>query len=299
MISEGNEITESVGGFMKELGIEYAENWLHTPTPFERSGGLWPIRSGRNIAKPNYKVGSRIIPYYSIHIVKSGCVQFACKEGMAELCRNDLFCMFPNESYAYQIGAGDAELRMYWLALDGKQVPYLLDSLGLSRSQPILRGKGSDELFSILDELQAELRKTENKDPLILSAEMYRFFRELGASGAAGMSYSAPSEWLARSLEYIHMHYMDRISVEELAAQFGIHRSHFTKTFAAVNGIAPAGYIRRLKMNKAAEMLSTTSSSVTEIALTVGYPDLFSFTKAFTGHFGQSPSRYRDGTVIL
>jgi len=56
----------------------------------------------------------------------------------------------------------------------------------------------------------------------------------------------------------------------------------------------PAEYISKVKMNKAKELLLGTSASITEIAYSLGYPNLFSFTRAFKKYYSISPSAYRN-----
>ncbi|MMZ71168.1 HTH-type transcriptional activator Btr [compost metagenome] len=52
-------------------------------------------------------------------------------------------------------------------------------------------------------------------------------------------------------------------------------------------------YIQQLKMNQAKRLLVQTPLTLTEVAHSVGYPDLFSFSKAFKKQVGQPPNRYR------
>lgn len=81
--------------------------------------------------------------------------------------------------------------------------------------------------------------------------------------------------------------------VEQLAKRVGVHRSRFTAVFVRAYGVPPKRYLIGLRMTKAAELLRDERISVQDVALSVGYPDLFSFTRAFTTEFGCSPTTYR------
>ena len=80
---------------------------------------------------------------------------------------------------------------------------------------------------------------------------------------------------------------------EELAAAASLSRYHFSRLFAAMTGESPAALVRRLRLERAAGELARTDLQVVRIALHAGYEAHEPFTRAFTRHFGRSPSAYR------
>ena len=86
--------------------------------------------------------------------------------------------------------------------------------------------------------------------------------------------------WLQK-VKYIELHFAGGISVEGVSAHAGVDRTHFAKQFRKAYGLSPVQYIQQLKMNQAKLLLVQTTLSLTEVAHSVGYPDLFSFSKAF------------------
>lgn len=57
---------------MKEDHHEFLDIIFFTPSEFEKAGGAWPIRIGRNIAKTNYHIGPRTTPYHYLLFVLEG-----------------------------------------------------------------------------------------------------------------------------------------------------------------------------------------------------------------------------------
>ena len=58
-------------------------------------------------------------------------------------------------------------------------------------------------------------------------------------------------------------------------------------------GVKPKVYVERLKINRAAEYLSSTDSSIAETALRFGYQDQYHFSRRFKVIMGVSPREYR------
>lgn len=88
------------------------------------------------------------------------------------------------------------------------------------------------------------------------------------------------------------MHFTEDISVKDVAKYIGIHRSYFTTSFVKDMGITPVQYLIKLKMDRALEMLAEQSHTITEIAYSLGYSDLYSFSRAFKNYHGISPKQY-------
>jgi AraC family transcriptional regulator len=108
---------------------------------------------------------------------------------------------------------------------------------------------------------------------------------------------AAPTPWLDRILratDHIHQHLDDDLLPEDLAriASFSLH--HFHRVFRGITGESVMAYVRRLRMERAAQRLKYTAAPITEVAMASGYGSHEAFTRAFHGHFGESPSAYRD-----
>jgi AraC-like DNA-binding protein len=90
-----------------------------------------------------------------------------------------------------------------------------------------------------------------------------------------------------------HLHdSVDRaVALDELARVAGLSGFHLTRHFAAAYGEPPARYHRRLRLERAAELLRRGEISPTGAAERFGYADLPAFTRAFRSAFGHPPSR--------
>jgi AraC family transcriptional regulator len=88
---------------------------------------------------------------------------------------------------------------------------------------------------------------------------------------------------------------LERVTLAELAAVAGVHRTHLVRAFRARYGVSVGAYVRRERIRWAARALRGTETPIAEIALQAGFADQSHFTRTFVKHMGVSPGRYRRG----
>ncbi|MBD3922311.1 helix-turn-helix transcriptional regulator [Paenibacillus sp. PR3] len=103
---------------------------------------------------------------------------------------------------------------------------------------------------------------------------------------------SGSLELLHPVFEYISHHIHQTIRVNELAALVGISEKYFITSFKKTLGITPGQYIYQIRMNRARDYLNERKYSVQQIATLLGYPDPFTFSKAFKKYYQVAPSKF-------
>ncbi len=98
---------------------------------------------------------------------------------------------------------------------------------------------------------------------------------------------------LLRVQLHIQEHLDEEITLPELARLAHFSPFHFHRVFRGMTGESVAGYVRRLRIERAAVFLQNTRRPVTRIAFEAGYDSHEAFTRAFRAHFGMAPSAYR------
>jgi AraC family transcriptional regulator len=98
---------------------------------------------------------------------------------------------------------------------------------------------------------------------------------------------------LRRVIEFMSVHYAEQITLDQLAAEAGISKYHFTRLFRQKLGKTPFRYLSEIRLIAARRMLVTTNLRVNEIALACGYTAASYFTIAFTARYGVSPLKFR------
>ena len=103
---------------------------------------------------------------------------------------------------------------------------------------------------------------------------------------------SEKQQKITPALEYISQHYHENITNDCLAEISGISTVYFRKLFSSVMGTSPIVYARRLRIEKAKEMLRSDYGTLSDVAQSLGYASLYDFSRDFKKHTGTSPSRY-------
>jgi transcriptional regulator GlxA family with amidase domain len=98
---------------------------------------------------------------------------------------------------------------------------------------------------------------------------------------------------IGRSVTYMTQHLDQPLQVARLARMADTSQSHYFVLFKRWAGSSPIDYFIRLRMERAGQLLETTSLSVKDIAASLGYNDPFYFSRAFKTVRGVAPSEYR------
>ena len=103
----------------------------------------------------------------------------------------------------------------------------------------------------------------------------------------------ASSKQVAQAIDYIYVHIMDRITVNELAESIGISPTHLSRIFKQETGISVSEYIRQRKIDMAKNLLRFSNYDLVEIAVMLSYSSQSHFIQHFRSQTGMTPKAYR------
>jgi len=123
-------------------------------------------------------------------------------------------------------------------------------------------------------------------------------FAELARSvqpsrSSIGTAQPLPPAKLRRARELIEKRFRGDLSITELAAAVSLSRFHFTRSFQAATGMAPHAFVQTRRMEEAAQLLSRTDHTITNIAASIGFESPSAFATLFRRHYGASPTEFR------
>ena len=100
-------------------------------------------------------------------------------------------------------------------------------------------------------------------------------------------------ERLKLMMDFIHLNYAEKISLDEIAAAASISSRECARCFQRCIGISPVNYLISYRIRMAAQMLLTTNHSIAAISEDCGFSSPSYFGKTFYDHTNCTPKEYR------
>jgi len=98
---------------------------------------------------------------------------------------------------------------------------------------------------------------------------------------------------VAAAESYLRQHLADGVVMPDVARHLGLSRTRLFDLFKRATGMTPNDYLVRARVEKARELLTRSSTPVTEIAFEAGFASSQYFSTVFRKYVGQTPVAYR------
>lgn len=92
---------------------------------------------------------------------------------------------------------------------------------------------------------------------------------------------------------FMEKSYRQSITVADVARHVYQSESYFSHRFKSETGVSPVQYLNRWRIQKAKELLESSSMRITDIAMQTGFQNLTHFNRIFRKFEGKSPTDYR------
>ncbi|MBQ3063766.1 MAG: helix-turn-helix transcriptional regulator [Clostridia bacterium] len=229
--------------------------------------------------------------YYVLYIIEGAC--YIVENGVERAVQAGNIILYrPYERQEYRFSAADSTTTAF-VHFSGTAVEDILSAAGFD-ARVLSLGEAAEpaRLF------RAAVEEWYMKKPLYKENTVALFLQFFAAAGRQ-KSYLEKAITPARQrnmdavLRHMHTHYTENLDVAFYAAM--CHRSvgRFAHAFKESTGVSPKHYMLRIKVEAAAELLSTTMLSVAEIARVVGVEDVNYFSRLFKRFTGHTPRTRR------
>jgi AraC-like DNA-binding protein len=172
-------------------------------------------------------------------------------------------------------------------------------------SEPLVFDVADDTSFrgpfrQLLDELAAPKAGTRVLAELLMKQCLISLLRrqsETAGDGYAPWIAAVGSPELGRTIAVITDKPEADHTLQSLADVAGMSRATFAEQFRKTFGRTPMGFVKEVRLRRAARFLSATDMPVKTIAFRVGYSSRSHFSRAFKSMMGADPASYRSGAI--
>lgn len=234
---------------------------------------------------PEKKEIDVVFPYSVIHFVLSG-------EGVINgqrITENMAFISFENNRLNYYPSRTDPWSYIY-LRLRGDDVKRAFEEHHFSLGVTVVKFSNMDAIFQILSLYNVLSGKNSPDADKIIANAVFLLFE---SSHQIPPTQSKPKQHVEGMVDFIEKNYYKKISVEELAERFYLNKNYIRTIFVKELGLSPKQYIQKMRMERAAFLLTETNEDVSLVAKSVGYDDALLFSKMFKRYHELSPTEYR------
>lgn len=246
----------------------------------------------------NFENG-RILNEYQLLYITSGTGVF--RSDHQRECRigaGDLFLLFPGERHTYRPDPLDG-WHSYWIGFKGRNMDDRVKAGFLSVEKPVYHVGFSEKIVSLYESAYRSAVEEAAYSQQVLAGIvnhliglMYALERNI-ALGRDG----AHVDMINRARLRIRTTLESNITIQQITEELGVSYSNFRKLFKEYTGISPSLYQQDLKLQRAKELLSTTSMSIKEIAYQLNFESPDYFSSKFRLKTGAKPSEFRKMTV--
>lgn len=233
---------------------------------------------------------------YQLLYILRGRGAFALGEHWHTLTEGQMLLYYPLEPQHYRYELADAP-SIYWLHFTGSQVPAVLASFDLTPARiftPQVKSAYSDLFDRIIRELQLKRPHFSALANSYFYELLARMSRAVSEGGAAA---TRRHEQVEQAVQHFHARFHEDFCLADYAQDCHMSPCWFTRLFHRQMGVSPQQYLTGIRVNKARELLRSSSYNIGEVAALVGYQNPLYFSRIFKAHTGLSPSAYRKSCV--
>ncbi|MBQ9356468.1 MAG: helix-turn-helix domain-containing protein [Prevotella sp.] len=238
----------------------------------------------------------RILPEYQLLYIIEGEGDFQSTTfGKAKLKEGDFFLLFPDEWHSYH-PSNTKGWKKYWIGFKGRNMDERVRAGFLSPTKPIYHVGYSPEIIHLYKTAyQTALEEAAYSQQRLagivnhLIGTMYSLERNIELKSRSMMHVEMVNKAILRIREELE----SPLTIQQVAEDLGMSYSNFRKLFKEHTGLSPATYQQELRLQRAKELLTTTTMSIKEIAYRLNFESPDYFSSKFKAKTGRKPTDLR------
>ena len=185
---------------------------------------------------------------------------------------------YPCNAAHQEFNAGEKDLEIIYLDWEGPAITF-----------PILLHDRKGRVRIMAEWLISDFKNSlhpnqENAENNLMQAILFEM--EQNISGEK-------DEFVQKVKSHIHGSLGDKISLSSLAAAFNMNKYTFLRTYKHLSGITPMEAVKRIRIERARDMIISSDLSLREIAVMCGLSNEFNLSRVFQKNLNTPPGYFR------
>ncbi len=279
------ELGDGMKHYVKQSG-EFQRRAVMEYTPSEESRNMlyYPLSAGYLYSPADYQVRRQGFDCMLIAYTIAGAGKLEVRGKSYTILPGDLFVIDCDEYQYY--GTEGENWEFYWMHFHGGESRRIVHSI-LKGGGPVYQAGDQINLF---DQVFILSENPCMKSDILVSSKIYGLLTKLLL--LAGDYREMPEE-IERAVTFIENHSADEIGLDDIARVAHLSKYHLCRRFKNRIGMSPYEYLLNIRLNRAKELLVTTSIPVLQIAEQCGFCNQSGFMRLFRRVQGCTPLQYR------
>lgn len=174
--------------------------------------------------------------------------------------------------------------------------------LGSPLNESLLRSSGThlqlsdkegQRLLTLISQLAEEVSAAQEFSAVYLQSLVQCIVVTLLRRATESPQLPQESNHIPDALLYVHRHFREPITLEDVSSVVGLSPHYFCETFSRTEGLHFTEYLNRLRAQYAYHLLIAGDLSMTEVCYTSGFGSYASFSRSFRKEYGMTPTQIR------
>ncbi len=279
------------------LDLSEASTWLTvTAAQAARSSIAYVQELGDFHCGPDYYTNRENLPSYLIKLCISGEALLDYNGQSYAVRPGQIFWIDCAKPQYYRTAPGQDGCHLLWVHFYGASCDaYYKLFLAQSEGRNVVDSASDMAIRSLLETLLKLYREGGNtlQDDVQASAMLTQLMSHCIQSAGARSGANRLPGYVVDARSYINAHYAERITLDDLSRTISINKFYLQKLFKRCIGLSPNEYLIHTRLTRAKQLLRTTSSPISQIAMDVGINNIGHFISLFKRYEGITPSAYR------
>ena len=264
--------------------------WINADRmPYYNSAMISLYASGESVLEPGYRLRSSPMVYWAVEYVCEGEYLVSRDENRYWLTGGDLLIMHPGFTYS-RANPGNVPVKKKELMLNNSPLISILCNRSDLNGREVIRCSDPAAVEAYFDRIRQAVTSPDEdgKQERTLSNTIFALFTEIIAQCGSASVYTSFDDQL-KQLDV----FQPDLTLERMAEHFKVGKRTLNRMFNRQLNCSPFQYLISARMKYAAQLLSSNTLSVKNIAEECGYRHTSFFIAEFKKYFRKTPLEYR------